>query len=76
MLTDAQFKQLERDLWTTTTHPQVYTLMRDNLELRIECKLLMALMYRVLSHNYKKLEQNDKLHVLEDKLTEMGEILE
>ena len=38
MLTDAQFKQLERDLWTTTTHPHVYALMRDNLELRIECK--------------------------------------
>ena len=76
MLTDAQFKQLERDLWTTTTHPQVYVLMRDNLELRIECKHLMTLMYRVLSHNYKNLEQNDKLHVLEDKLTEMGEILE
>ena len=76
MLTDAQFKQLERDLWTTTTHPQVYALMRDNLELRIECKHLMTLMYRVLSHNYGSLEQNEKLWELETKLTDMGEILE
>lgn len=76
MLTDAQFKQLERDLWTTTTHPQVYALMRDNLELRIECKALMTLVYRVLSHNYGKIDQNVKLHDLETKLTEMGEFLE
>lgn len=76
MLTDAQFKQLERDLWTTTTHPHVYALMRDNLELRIECKALMTLVYRVLSHNYKNLEQNEKLNALEVKLTEMGDILE
>ena len=76
MLTDAQFKQLERDLWTTTTHPHVYALMRDNLELRIECKLLMALMYKVLAHNYKNIEQNEKLNALEVKLTEMGDILE
>ena len=76
MLTDAQFKQLERDLWTTTTHPHVYALMRDNLELRIECKALMTLVYRVLSHNYGKIDQNDKLDALEVKLTEMGDILE
>lgn len=76
MLNQNQFEELERTLWTTTTHPQVYALMRDNLELRIECKHLMTLIYRVLSNNYGSLEQNEKLWELETKLTDMGEILE
>lgn len=76
MLTLDQFNTLERDLWASTAHPQVYALLRDNLELRIECKALMTLVYRVLSHNYENIKQNEKLNALEVKLTEMGEFLE
>jgi len=75
MLTDAQFKQLERDLWTTTTHPQVYTLMRDNVEVRLALNTLMRDVYAVLSENYDALKQSDKLQRLEENLTMLEENL-